>query len=87
MTNEELISRIESVQQELAAISREYACSVETTYNLAKTLIAGEHYHALSPVLDSMPVGLFKERIASLKDVIAKTISEVKGEPTVADVQ
>lgn len=78
MTNEELIKRVEGLQHEVALLQSEYSSGMEKIHGVVKTLLAGEHFHALSPVMDAMPIADFKARLADLYKRVVTTVADAR---------
>ena len=74
MTTEELIKSVEGLRHEVALLQSEYSSGMEKFHGVIVTLLAGEHFHALPPVIEAMPIADFKAKLAKMHERVAKII-------------
>lgn len=78
MTNEEWISKTEGLKYKLALIQAEYSAGMEEIYKVAKALLAGEHFHALQPVMDALPIPAFRASLAELDEDLTALLASAR---------
>lgn len=81
MTSEELVKRVEAAKHNLALLQREFESGIEQFYDITKELLKGEHFHALSPVLDKLPVAKFKAGLDKYRLMLDELVSDAGGGP------
>lgn len=81
MTSEEVLKRVESLRHEVAILQSEYSSGMEKIHGVVVALLAGEHFHALVPVMEAMPIADFKVKLAKMQERVAAIIVDANASP------